>query len=128
MYMPYEHAVAGDVCVPAFLLTVFEEEEFIRLGSPDYSGHILGDRVQSGRYSADNLAGFHPSEGVALKRSVEGRCTSAVVVGAVVHSGPCARGERGCIRCGIEVGKSHHVGEFVDECAHSVGTRAFPLV
>ncbi len=46
VYVPHQHAVAGDVFVPAFLLAVFEDEEVVFVFSADDSGHVVGQRVE----------------------------------------------------------------------------------
>ena len=126
--MPYQHAVTGNIRVPAFLLTVLEQEELRVLGGADHAAHVFRHGLERRREGLGDLTGFQPSQGVALERTVVGRRHAVVVVWAVVHARPCAGRERARITCGVQVGESHHVAELVHERADAVGASALPFV
>ena len=128
VHVPHEHAVSGQVLVPAHLLAVLDEEILVVLGGVDYPGLVGAYGRKGDVLRARDRVGCHPVHGVAFEGGIERRGAAVVVVGAVVEHVPFAGRERRGVSRRVEVGQAHDVGELVDERAAAVGTVVHPFV
>ena len=120
VYVPHQHTVPRNVCVPTCLLAVFEHEKLPGLVLDRYAvAHVAVLQVGYSDYCVGTGVQFRivsPAQFGTLKGREERRSVHVVVVRTVGHGVESTGRECGiAVLHVVEVGQSEHVAELVGE-------------